>query len=66
MCSYAFRLLLLGRSTNDTVFAEVVVDDLDRNGEEGDGVEAMCERFTFFAGGGWASLEVEDLGGEGR
>lgn len=66
VCSYAFRPLLLGRSAKETDLAEVVVDDLDRNGEVGEGVEAVCERFTFFAGGGWASVEVEDFGGEGR
>lgn len=45
---------------------EVVVDDLDRDGEVGDGVDDVCERLTFFAGGGWASLKVEGFGGEGR
>ena len=67
MFSYAALPLLLGRSANETTFAEETDRGLD--GDMGDGSSAVCDCFRFFVGGcccGGDSLTGEALGIEGR
>ena len=66
VCSYVARPLLLGRSAKETDLFEDEVADLGRDDRVGDGVDVVCDRFTFFAGGGWDSGGLEGLVGEGR
>ena len=60
--AYAALPLLFGRSAKETVLVdENVVDARGFDGEVGEGVFDVCDRFTFFVGGCWASVATEDF-----
>lgn len=49
--SYVALPLLLGRSANETVLVDDVVNDRGRDDETGDDELDVCDLLTFFVGG---------------